>query len=127
MPLIGCASSPPAPGASTSPYEGPSLSLVTDESGVVVVAQAPTPGWTLRLDQIREGFDSRDVYVTIIRPDPTLVYPQMIVEQRLATTVRADEHANILARVIDRAAAGSSGEAYRRGPSHAPSTPTGTK
>ena len=47
---------------------------------------APTPGWKFTFDQVGPG--EGEVYVTVTRPDPALLYPAMIVEATLEWIVR---------------------------------------
>ena len=61
---------------------------------------APTPGWGVGVDRVVEAFKQRDIFVTIQPPDPTYLYAQVIVEQRVMTNVPGDIAARLFARVL---------------------------
>ena len=64
--LIGCESRMAPPEKDGPPYQGPPIRL--DDSGptLTVVFTAPTPGWQVHLNRIEEGFQTRDVLITIV-------------------------------------------------------------
>jgi hypothetical protein len=96
--LPGCGSGPEIGG---SVYRGPSLSVDSSGDRHVVVAQAPSPGWDASIDHRRRAVDETRVFVTLRRPNPAAVYPQVIVEQRLKTGVRTSEPIGVYARELD--------------------------
>lgn len=105
--LRGCASDatsnpgdqPSLPVTTTDPYRGPTIALDSTGPRHLVLIHSPSPGWTVSIDQVRP--DRRDVYITLMRPDPRYLYPQMIVEQTLDSTLPASKPARVLARVLD--------------------------
>lgn len=68
-------------------YNGPDLTIDSSGSTHAVVIQAPTPGYTVSLDAVRDRLGGREALISIRRPDPRFVVPQMIVTQRIGTNV----------------------------------------
>ncbi|HYE63447.1 MAG TPA: hypothetical protein VD997_15755 [Phycisphaerales bacterium] len=97
---IGCTGRPALPETTSEPYLGPPLAIDTSGSEHMVVIQAPTPGWVATLDRVAEQHRHQGVYLTLRRPDPSFVYPQVIVEQRVATTVPTQTPVRVYARVL---------------------------
>lgn len=85
--FIGCSSAPPAFDVVADHYDGPPLHLEPTDAGSVLVMNAPTPGWQITLDAVRENFGKQDVFVTVRRPSALFSSPEIPVEQRVATTV----------------------------------------
>lgn len=112
MLLIGCESRMAPPEKDGPPYQGPPIRL--DDSGptLTVVFTAPTPGWQVHLNRIEEGFQTRDVLITIVEPNPQFHYAQSLVEQRVATTVTADLTARVFVRHAPHAPIERIGGAY---------------
>ncbi len=65
-----------------------------------IVVSSPSPGWQVHLDRVEEGFQTRSVYLTVIRPGPDFNYPQTPVEQRVMTSVSKDLTAHVLGRCV---------------------------
>jgi len=95
-------------------YRGPSLGVDSSGEWHEVVATPPTPGWDLTLDGKRETADATQVFVTLRRPNPAAVYPQVVVEQRVLTPIRAGEPVELFARQIRFR--GEDGAVYQRVP-----------
>ena len=76
--------------------------MALDASGPqhVVVIEAPTPGWVATLDRVAEQFRHNAVFLTLRRPNPGFLYPQVIVEQRVATTAPSGAPVKVYARVL---------------------------
>jgi len=115
--LSACASSNsggsghPRPATSDQAYAGPSVAIdsATGPHHLIVLT-APSPGWVFSFDQVGPG--SGDAFVTIRRPNPALLYPQVIVEQKMDSTVDSSQPLRVYARVLDfEEKAGS--QAYR--------------
>lgn len=98
--LIGCASRMAPPERTSHPYQGPPIRLDDSGESLSVVVSSPSPGWQVHLDRIEEGFQTRNVYLTIIRPGPDFQYPQTTVEQRVMTSVSKDLTAHVLGRCV---------------------------
>lgn len=93
--------------------QAPPMRLKEANGRHVVLFRAPTPGWTIEYDRtVRTDTDVR-VLVTIRRPDPTVLMPQVIVPKNLATPVRADQAIEVYGRVLDFDSKGSE-TPYRR-------------
>lgn len=67
----------------------------------LVVMQAPSPGWSIRLDATHRTPEGKDVLVTIRRPDPSYEYTQQIVLMRVLTSVRLDSEIQVIGRLLD--------------------------
>jgi hypothetical protein len=74
-----------------------------DRSGDVhlLIMQAPNPGWSFSLQGEEKIPEGKRVFVTIRRPDPTMLYPQTIVEKQLRTLVATKHDLEIHARLLD--------------------------
>jgi len=98
---IGCAGHPALPDVTSGPYTGPGMALDSSAAEYAVVVQAPTPGWVVGLDRVAEQYRHHAVFITLRRPNPGYLYPQVIVEQRIATTVPTTGAVKVYARILD--------------------------
>lgn len=98
--VIGCTGRPALPATSSDPYVGPPLALDSSGPEHMVVIQAPTPGWVATLDRVAEQHRHQAVFITVRRPNPAFLYPQVIVEQRVATTIPTTGPVRVYARVL---------------------------
>jgi hypothetical protein len=87
--------------AATRLQNAPMVMLDQDDPFHMVVMQAPSPGWSLRLDATERTPAGKRVFVTIRRPDPAYVYPQQIVLMRALTRVRLDSEIEVVGRLLD--------------------------
>ena len=99
--LIGCRGTAGPPVPNPEPFTGPPITIDSGGPEHVLVAQLPNPGYRFALDAVREDFNHRDVFVTFRRPSPTVIYPQVLVQQRLATGVKSQIPITVYARVVD--------------------------
>ena len=67
----------------------------------LLVMQAPSPGWSVRLDRTERTEQGKRVYITIRKPDPAYLYSQQIVLMRTLTSVRSDTTIEIAGRLLD--------------------------
>jgi hypothetical protein len=82
-------------------HEAPPIRIESSGDVHIIIMQAPNPGWSFSLqgeEQIPEG---KRIFVTITKPDPTMLYPQMIVEKQLRTLVSTEVNLEIHARLLD--------------------------
>ena len=79
----------------------PQIMLEDDEEFHMIVMQAPSPGWSLRLDSTERTPEGKRVFVTIRKPDPAYVYTQQIVLMRVLTRVRLDTELEVVGRLLD--------------------------
>lgn len=95
----GCRSNKPS--LSDARYDGPPIQI--DRSGRVyrLIMEAPTPGWTFTLDHVTPSLDKATVTVTARKPDPSYMYPQVIVTQELLTTVETSFPIDVYARTTE--------------------------
>jgi hypothetical protein len=98
---IGCRSHAALPETSSDAYAGPPLALDTSQAEYTVVIQAPTPGWAVTLDRIAEQYRHQAVFVSLRRPNPGYLYPQVVVDQRIATNVATTGPVKVYARILD--------------------------
>lgn len=113
---IGCSSAPPAFEATSEPHDAPPLRLDASEGDTLLVMQAPTPGWQITLEGVREALGRQDVFVTIRRPSPLFMYPQMVVDQRLGTSVPPGKKLAAFVRVLPFDAKANDETPFRVGP-----------
>ncbi len=100
----GCSSGAPIhdrPDSAEGAYGGPQMRLEEHDLYHVVVATVPTGGWQLRLDGTWEDLNRRSAYVSLIRPDPSFLYAQQVVEIRLSTEVQVAVPLTLYARMVD--------------------------
>jgi hypothetical protein len=123
--LIGCAATPPVPTPVDGPYQGPPITVASDGRKHVAVVEAPTPGWEVTLSLIEPAYHHQAAFLTLRKPHPGVIYPQVVVRQKVATGVPVDTPIRIYARVIEHdARATLDGEfflAARGGPGASPS------
>lgn len=81
-------------------FDGPPITVRPLDEHQLLVVEAPTPGWTMRIDHIQRKLDHADVFVTMQRPDPGVLYAQVIVEQQLLTNVTLSRPVNVYARTL---------------------------
>lgn len=99
---FGCATPPGPPEPTDVPFVGPEISQAPDvDAEQILVAQLPSPGWEFTLDATREAYRKTNVFVSFRKTNPAFVYPQMIVSQRLATTVRSGTPIVVYARTLE--------------------------
>ncbi len=94
-----CRSSGPTLGDSR--YNGPPIEINRDGKMYRLILQAPSPGWTFTLDRVKPSLDKATLTVTARKPDPSYMYPQVIVKQELMTTVEASIPIDVYARVAE--------------------------
>jgi hypothetical protein len=110
---IGCSTRNSVPQTTSGAYVGPPLSLVQEEGATLILFAAPSPGWAVALDQVVEAFKRRDAFVTIRLPDPAYAYAQVVVEQRVVTTIPQDLTARLFVRFLKHDAPAGYDEPYR--------------
>lgn len=102
---LGACNTPPGsrpfhPAISDQAYNGPAITIASNTGPRhLIILTAPSPGWTFTFDQL--GPPGDQVYITIRRPDPRLLYPQVIVEQKMDSTVPIANPTQVYARVLD--------------------------
>lgn len=97
--LGACGSDLPITTRST-PYTGPAATIDSAGRTHAIVIQAPTPGHMVSLDTTQDRLGGREALVTIRRPDPRYLVPQMIVEQRIGTDVPSSTPLDLFIRMI---------------------------
>ena len=92
-------------------YEGPELIAETADGQWVIVTIAPSGGWTLHLDRVLDRPITKQVFVTLERPDPGVAYAQALVPVRRRTMISSLHPLRVHARVAPFAGAGVDEEA----------------
>ncbi|MEX0876922.1 MAG: hypothetical protein WD114_05640, partial [Phycisphaerales bacterium] len=59
------------------------------------------PGWSFSIDRTSRGPETERVYLTIRKPDPAYMNPQVIVEKQLLTDVREETPVTVMARLLE--------------------------
>jgi len=67
----------------------------------LIVMQAPSPGWSIRLDETKRTPEGKRVFITIRRPDPAYEYTQQIVLMRVLTRVKLDTEIEVVGRLLE--------------------------
>lgn len=67
----------------------------------LIVMQAPSPGWSVRLDATKRTPEGKRVFITIRKPDPAYEYTQQIVLMRVLTRVKLDTEIELVGRLLD--------------------------
>jgi len=109
---IGCAGTTPPPEVVEEAYAGPPISIEGQSGSHVVIAESPSPGWSFKLDRLFEGYRHQGAYVSLTRPNPAFSYPQVVVQQRLATAVLKGEPIKVYVRIVDFQGESSTGDGY---------------
>jgi hypothetical protein len=99
--LWGCTQSVPPPEVLEKVYSGPAISVEPSAGNHVVVANMPSPGWSVKLDRVLEGYRFQGAYVTLQEPNPAFSYAQVMVTQRVATNIREGETLKVFVRFHD--------------------------
>ena len=81
--------------------ELPAMMLDSSDEFHMLTMQAPNPGWSILIDKDELSPVGMRVFVTVRRPDPSFMYPQVIVEKRLKSDVMTDTGIEIYARLLD--------------------------
>lgn len=63
--------------------------------------QAPHAGWSFEFDKDDRTPSGYRVFVSVREPDPSFLYPQVIVEKTLLTQIPAESSIEIYARVLE--------------------------
>lgn len=105
--LGGCG----GPKVESEPWDGPPMRLDAASGRHVVVAEVPSAGWSIGLDQMRRRTGRREAFVTLTRPNPAYLHAQVISDARLLLELLEKEPVRVHARTLDHGAA--AGGAYR--------------
>jgi len=97
----GCMKFNKGPEMSERLKNAPPIRLDDSQDVHILVMQAPNPGWSFWIERDERTRDGMRVYLTMRRPDPTMLYPQVIVEKNLRTGVRTETPIQIYGRVLE--------------------------
>ena len=79
----------------------PMVTLEQSDLHHLIVMQAPSPGWSLRLDSTERTPTGKRVFITLRKPDPAYEYTQQIVMMRVLTSVRHDTEIQVVGRMLN--------------------------
>ena len=100
--LLGaCYTSPSMPEPEPGAYDGPAITSGALAGEHVLIASLPAPGYEFTLDGTRETFQGQDVYVSLKKPNPAILYAQVAVQLHLGSGVPVRYPARVLARVMN--------------------------
>lgn len=113
--LGGCFSGPSRPEKDSQAYSGPPITIESSEAVAaappaglgligaqhILVLSAPTAGWSFTLDSVQDAYQRREVFLTIMRPNPAYPGARTAVEQRMASEVERRAPIDVYARVLD--------------------------
>lgn len=97
----GCMKQLKGPDMGERMKNAPPIRIDDSEEVHLLVMQAPNPGWSYWIDRDERTRNGKRVFVTIRRPDPTMLYPQVIVEKNLRTKVRTEIPIELSGRIVD--------------------------
>jgi hypothetical protein len=102
--LGGCSGKSAGTPVSIEPaaYDGPSVVMSAGTRNHMTVLTAPTGGWGVTLDTVRDAFNTRRVFVTAIKPGDGDLVSQAMVEHAIDTGVPLAQNVEIYVRVLDR-------------------------
>lgn len=80
----------------------PRITLGSAEGFHTVVMQAPSGGWTVRIDKSIRTAEGMRIYVTARRPDPAFSHTQAFVDLNALSDVPTDVPVTIVGRVLER-------------------------
>ena len=86
---------------SADPYAGPAISIDSTGDQHIIVATAPSGGWSFVLDQSRPVMGHKEVFATLTRPNPALMHSTALVPHNLASGVSKDLRIDVLVRIAD--------------------------
>lgn len=112
--LTACAAPKPPPNVIAGTFANPAVSLDSTAKRHQVLIETPSPGWVPSMDQSRADFRTTSVYLSLRKPNPAYLYPQVISTQRVATGVPADHAISVYVRTLDFDAPVDSDAAYQQ-------------
>ena len=112
--LTGCAAPKPPPNIVPGQFASPAVSLDSTGKRHQVLIEAPSPGWVPSLDQSRADFRTMNVYVSLRKPNPAYMYPQVMTTLRVATDVPKDRAITVYMRTLEFNAAPDVEDAYQK-------------
>lgn len=101
--LGGCSSSQRTGPSPTVPAHSASTGIALDSTGEhhVITFTAPSGGWSFSADRAEEVQGLSNVYVTMRKPNPRFIYPQMLIEHRISTQTASSEPVAIFTRTLE--------------------------
>ena len=100
--LTACRSGPRAVSIDPAAYAGPEIRITPGSRTHIVSFTAPTGGWSLTLDTVRDEFEKRRAFITIIAPGTTELTTQALVEHTLDSQVSLLQNLEVYVRTAAR-------------------------
>ena len=82
-------------------YDGPAIRIDSTGTQHLLILTAPTAGWSFTFDQVKKAFGHQELFVTVTKPNPAAMHAQVIVEQRLGTSVDSKTPLTVFVREVD--------------------------
>jgi hypothetical protein len=82
-------------------YSGPDIRIDSTGPKHLLILTAPSAGWSFTFDQVRPAFGHQELFVTVVSPNPAAAHAQVVVEQRLGTTVDSGTPLTVLVRTLE--------------------------
>jgi hypothetical protein len=106
--IIGCVGPKPAPViVPTTKAALPASTRTTAASPLAgqrfhaITFECPSAGWSAELDQERDAWQTRRVFITLRRPSPLFAHAQVVTPITVATSVPADQAIAVYVRVAE--------------------------
>jgi hypothetical protein len=97
---IGCATSAPPPAIDNAPFTSFPCRIDSSAPEHVAVFSSPSPGYQATFTRMMDGPGRKEVFVTLRKPNPAVVYAQVVVEQRVATPAPSKWPVWVYARLL---------------------------
>ena len=83
-------------------FDGPAIAIDSTGPKHIVIVTAPTAGYLVSLDDVRDRMGGREALISIRPPDPRFVVAQVLTEHRVGTDVASSTPLDVFARVLPR-------------------------
>ncbi|MCA9287301.1 MAG: hypothetical protein KDA05_01880 [Phycisphaerales bacterium] len=83
-------------------FAGPTITIDSTGPKHTVIVTAPTAGYLVSLDDVRDRMGGREALISVRPPDPRFVVAQVLTTHRLGTDVASTTPLDVFARVLPR-------------------------
>ncbi|MEZ6235424.1 MAG: hypothetical protein R3B68_14655 [Phycisphaerales bacterium] len=83
-------------------FDGPTIAIDSTGPEHTVIVTAPTAGYLVSLDDVRDRMGGREALISIRPPDPRFVVAQVLTEHRVGSDVASTTPLDVFARVLPR-------------------------
>ncbi len=99
--LSGCGTSQRSGLADPTALTLTGIRLDSSGDSHIIVFTAPSGGWSLSADGMAGSLGKAGVNVTLRRPNPAFLHPQMLTEHRIATEIDSSTRLSVWARILE--------------------------